>query len=70
MLQSWGDASGEALLLQDLLGDASSERLSLFPERALAQGSLFPGKGGGPGFSFSWFPPGFDGCRAGEFLLR
>ncbi len=31
---------------------------------------VFPGKGLSSGFSFSWFPPGFDGCRAGEFLLR
>ena len=29
-----------------------------------------PGKGAGPGFSFSGFAPGSDGCRAGEFLLR
>ena len=44
MLQSWRDVSSEALLLQSLLGDASSERLSFFPERAWAQGSLLVGK--------------------------
>ena len=40
MLQSWGDVSSETLVLQNLLGDVSSDR-------------LIPGKGIGPGFSFS-----------------
>ena len=37
------------------------------------RGSLmfhFPGKGSGPGFSFSLFPSGFDGCRAGGIIVR
>ena len=30
----------------------------------------FPERASGSGFSFSWFTPGFDGKRAGGFLLR
>ena len=38
--------------------ESTQMKCILFPKRALAQGFVFPGKGTGPGFSFSCLPPG------------